>query len=120
VAVPLAVSLALLVPTLFPVAALPAFFLMKGGRELLYPIMSGYVNDRVETVGRATVLSAVSLLFALFRVPLQPLGGVVADATSPITAVAALAGLFVVAAVLLHLWEAPASRATEERSAVTD
>lgn len=120
VVVPLVVSFALVVPVLFPIIALPAFFLMKGGREMLYPIMSGYVNDRVGSVGRATVLSTVSLLFALFRIPLQPVGGVVADATSPITAVAALVGLFVIAAVLLHLWEAPASSATEERSAVTD
>lgn len=118
--VPLVVSFALVVPVLFPMIALPAFFLMKGSREMLYPIMSGYVNDRVGTVGRATVLSTISLLFALFRIPLQPIGGVVADATTPITAVASLVGLFVVAAVLLHLWEAPASQATEEQSVAAD
>lgn len=120
VAVPLIISFALLLPLLFPVVALPAFFVMKGGRNMLYPIMSGYVNDEVGSVGRATLLSAVSLLFALFRIPLQPLGGSVADATSPIVAIAALVGLFLVVAVALNLWEAPASQTTEERSATAD
>lgn len=120
VVVPLVMSLGLLVPVLFPMVALPAFFVMKGGRNMLYPIMSGYVNDQVGSVGRATLLSAVSLLFALFRVPLQPIGGFIADETSPITAVASLVGLFLIVALVLHLWEPPASPATEERSVSAD
>lgn len=120
VVVPLIISLALIVPLMFPFVALPAFFVMKGGRDMLYPIMSGYVNDHVGTVGRATLLSAVSLLFALFRIPLQPIGGYVADVTTPITAIASLVGLFLVVAVVLHLWEAPAGQVAEEQSVAAD
>lgn len=117
---PFVVSIFLVVPLLFPLVALPAFFLMKGTRQLLYPIMSGYVNEQIGSMERATLLSAISMVYALFRIPLQPIGGYVAEVTSPVIAVASLVGLFVAGAVLLHVWEPPAVSASNRKTEIAD
>ncbi|WP_321111913.1 MFS transporter [Halorussus salinisoli] len=93
-AVPLVLGVALVAPLLWPLIAFPAFFVLKGSRSLLYPIVTQHVNGEVESVGRATVLSAVSMAYALVKLPLYLLGGVVADATSAVVAVGVLGGVF--------------------------
>ncbi|WP_227375222.1 MFS transporter [Haladaptatus halobius] len=103
------------VPLLAPLAALPLFFTMKSARVVMAPITSGYLNDCVESVGRATLLSAASMVYALVRLPLKPLAGVVADATAPLVAVAALGGFFVLASVVVCAVETPVADAKTER-----
>ncbi|WP_396613481.1 MFS transporter (plasmid) [Haloferax sp. S1W] len=110
--VPGLVGVVLLFPLFLPVAALPAFALMKSARAALSPIASGYVNDHVDSVGRATVLSAVSMLYAVVRVPLKPLTGLVADATSVLVALACLGGLFLVCGAVVLRWETPVGHST--------
>lgn len=99
----------LVVPAFLPVVALPTFFAMKSANTLVRPIVSGYLNDHAESVGRASLLSAASLVYALVRVVLQPVGGVVADRRSPLWGFAALGGLFLVVAVAVFVVEAPAA-----------
>lgn len=99
----------LVVPAFLPVVALPTFFAMKSANTLVRPIVSGYLNDHAESVGRASLLSAASLVYALARVVLQPVGGVVADRRSPLWGFAALGGLFLVVAVAVFVVEAPAA-----------
>ncbi|MEZ3145594.1 MFS transporter [Halobaculum sp. MBLA0143] len=99
----------LVVPAFLPVVALPAFFAMKSANTLVRPIVSGYLNDHAESVGRASLLSAASLVYALVRIVLQPVGGVVADRRSPLWGFAALGGLFLVVAVAVFVVEAPAA-----------
>lgn len=112
--VPVLLGVFLFVPMLVPLVALPMFFVLKSAQTVMKPIASGYVNDHAESVGRATVLSAASMVYALVRLPLQPVGGVVADALSPIVAFAALGGLLLVIAAFVYAWEAPATDATEQ------
>ncbi|WP_237560559.1 MFS transporter [Halostella litorea] len=105
--VPVAVAAALVVPASLSAVALPAFFAMRAADALLRPMASGYLNDRVAGAGRATVLSAASMAYAVLRVPLILAGGVVADAAGPLTAVAGFGGTFLVAAALLGRFASP-------------
>jgi MFS family permease len=118
--VPLVLVVFLFAPVFVPLVALPTFFVLKSAQTVMKPIASGYVNDHAESVSRATVLSAVSMVYALVRLPLQPIGGVVADALSPVVAFAALGGLLLGTAVVVYVWEAPATDATERAGRVAD
>jgi len=105
--VPVAVAAALVVPRTLAAVAIPAFFAMRAAEALLRPMASGYLNDRIADAGRATVLSAASMAYALLRVPLILAGGVVADAAGPLTAVAGFGGTFLAAAVVLGRFASP-------------
>jgi MFS family permease len=110
-AVPAVTAVLLLAPAVVPLVAFPMFFVLKGGQSILRPIVGQYLNDRIESVGRATVLSGVSMVYALVRIPLSVGSGVVADATSPLTAVATLGATFVVLGGAVWLVGRPASDA---------
>lgn len=113
--VPAVVGVSFLLPLAAPALAFPMFFLMRGSRTLLAPIVNQYVNDHAESVGRATILSAASMVYALVRVPLYLAGGAVADRYSPVVAVGALGAVFLAGLAAVYLWEDPvADRSTGE------
>jgi MFS family permease len=102
--VPLLVSALFVLPLAVPLLAFPMFFGMKAGQSVVRPISGQYLNDHLADVGRATVLSAVSMVFALTRIPFVVGSGVLADWTTPLTAVAAVgAGFLVAGGALLAL-----------------
>lgn len=107
---------ALLVPPWIGLFALPTFVAMSSGRPLIEPIANGYINDHSQAVGRATLLSVVSMVYMTLRTPLALGAGVVADGTTATTAVAALGGLFLTigAAVWLLGSVAPKTESTTE------
>ncbi|WP_273836093.1 hypothetical protein [Halococcus sp. PRR34] len=82
---------------------------LLSSQAVLRPIVSGYINDHVESLGRATVLSAASLVYAVVRLPLRPVVGRIADLTAPIPATALLGGGFLASAAVIYRWETPAS-----------
>lgn len=89
--VPVAVGVFLVVPAMAaPALAVPAFVAMKGAREVVAPVASGYLNEHVDSVGRATVLSAAAMCYGTVRLALKPIGGVAADAVGPLATVAGL------------------------------
>ena len=92
--VPAVTAVALLVPLRVALLALPTFAMMQTAVPLVEPIANGYINDHVEGVGRATLLSAVSMFYMTLRTPLALGAGMVADATTATAAMAALGGLF--------------------------
>lgn len=101
-ALPLGVALLFVFPLALPLFALPVFFAMKGVEAVSKPLVSQYLNDRTAERGRATVLSAAAMSYAVVRAPMKPLVGGLADATTPLVAVAALgAGFLLAAAVML-------------------
>lgn len=59
----LALGVALVAVALAPVLAVPLFVLARGANSLTTTLVGGYVNDRIEGLGRATVLSAVGMVF---------------------------------------------------------
>lgn len=85
---------ALVVPLWIGAFALPMFAAMRTSMPLVKPIANGYINDHTASVGRATLLSVVSMGYMALRTPLALGTGVVADATTATTAVAVLGGLF--------------------------
>ncbi|UTF52582.1 MFS transporter [Natronosalvus rutilus] len=121
--VPVVTAATVLAPAVVPVLAIPVFFGMKGARALYEPLVNQYLNDRSASVGRATVLSAASMGYALVRVPLKPLAGFVADLTSPITLLALLGGGFLAFALPLVALRSPIPEtacSSEERPPLQD
>jgi MFS family permease len=115
--VPVVVGVALVVPAaVAPTLAVPAFVAMKGAREVLAPVASGYVNAHVDSVGRTTVLSAAAMCYGTVRLVLKPIGGVAADALGPLATVAGL-GAFLAAGVLVVRGVAALRRAPEADAA---
>ncbi|WP_128477064.1 MFS transporter [Halorussus pelagicus] len=112
-AVPLVLGVALVAPLLWPLLALPTFFILKGSRSLLHPIVTHHVNDEVESVGRATVLSAASMAYALVKLPLYLLGGAVADTASALVAVGVLGGVFLAGIAVVRALASPVERARD-------
>lgn len=85
-----------------PLVALPGFVAVRAVKAATTPLANGYVNDRIGTAGRATVLSGVSMAYSLVKIPFSLLGGVLADASAPLLAIGALGVLLLAATALVH------------------
>lgn len=92
---PLALALFLGAAWVVPLAAFPAFFAVRLVRSATRPMANQYVNDRIESAGRATVLSGASMVYSLIAVPFSVAVGVAADAWSPLTAMGAVGAVLV-------------------------
>ncbi|MFB6353478.1 MAG: MFS transporter [Halobacteriales archaeon] len=101
------VGLVLVAAALAPVLAIPAFLAMRAGAAVVDPLASGYLNDRLRSAGRATVLSAASMGYAVVRLPLVVAAGVVADAAAPLVAVGLAGAVAVVGAAVVIAVERP-------------
>lgn len=112
--VPFVVAASFLAPLALPVLAIPMFFVLRGGQSLLRPISGQFLNDRVESVGRATVLSTISMAYGLARAPFMIASGVLADASSAFVAVGALGVTFLVGGAALQLLWPPVSEPAAE------
>jgi MFS family permease len=109
VVLPFVVGTALAGMVLVPVLALPTFLLARGLADVTQSFAAQYVNDRIETVGRATVLSAMAMVSGLTVVPFQLGSGVVSDVVSPLFALSVAGVVLVVGSALVLLWEVPIS-----------
>lgn len=76
---PLLVGVPLLMTVVSPLAALPAVAGVRFVDKLSGTLRKQYINDRISSVGRATILSAVSMVFGVVTVPARILGGVVGE-----------------------------------------
>jgi len=93
-----------------PVLALPTFLLIRGLSDVTRSFAGQYINDRIGTMGRATVLSAMAMVSGLAVVPFQLGSGILSDVASPLFALAVAGGVLVVGATGVLLWEAPIER----------
>lgn len=59
------------------------------------------VNDRLDTLGRATVLSALAMASSPTVIPVQLGTGLLSDVSSPLTALAVVGGVLVVGSLLV-------------------
>ncbi|MFC7228138.1 MFS transporter [Salinirubellus salinus] len=116
VVVPAVVAVCYLFPLVATATAVPVFFVLKAGRAAVAPVTGQFLNDRVESVGRATALSAAAMVFALVRVPLKLLAGGVADAAGPVAGVAALGVAFLLTGGVLVAVERPGAVPTDVAS----
>jgi MFS family permease len=90
-----------------PVLALPTFLLIRGLSDVTRSFAGQYINDRIETMARATVLSAMAMVSGLAVVPFQLGSGVISDVVSPLFALAVAGVVLVVSSAGILLWEAP-------------
>lgn len=90
-----------------PVLALPTFLLIRGLSDVTRSFAGQYINDRIETMGRATILSAMAMVSGLAVVPFQFGSGVISDVVSPLFALAVAGVILIVSSTGILLWEAP-------------
>jgi MFS family permease len=107
VVVPLVVGGLLTAMAFEPLVALVALFVGWAAVEPTRVLAGQYVNDRIETLGRATVLSAMAMVSAVTVIPFQLGSGVLSDAVSPRVALSAAGATLVVGSVVILLWESP-------------
>lgn len=106
----------LLLPLVHPVLVVPAMALHRAAGSVFVPVKNAYLNEHVDGAGRATVLSAASLVVGIAKIPVATASGALGDLAGPVTAVAAL-GAFVVAVTLaVHALTTPV---VEARTAAT-
>ncbi|KAB1190632.1 MFS transporter [Haloferax sp. MBLA0076] len=106
---PFAVGGALIGMYFLPILALPTFLVARGLADVTRTFAGQYVNDRIETVGRATVLSALAMVSGLTVIPFQLGSGVISDLVSPLFALAVAGVVLVAGSGLVLLWEVPIS-----------
>lgn len=70
---------------LAPTALLPALVLNRGLDSLVTPVRNGYLNDRLADLGRATVLSGVSMALSVASGAANAVGGYVAESVGAVT-----------------------------------
>ena len=98
---PLAVAVLLVAVATVPMLALPIFFILRGVRSITTTLRSQFLNDHIGSVGRATVLSAASMVFALVAAISRQVGGVVADLTAPLTMFGLFSAVFIAITLVL-------------------
>ena len=96
-----------------PVLALPTFLVARGLSDVTRSFAGQYVNDRIGSLGRATVLSAMAMVSGLAVVPFQLGSGVVSDAVSPRFALAVAGIALIGGSAAILVWTIPVL-ATEE------
>lgn len=98
---------------LLPVLVVPVIYLRRVLDRISSPIRNQYLNDRLDDVGRATVLSGASMVLSLASGLFNAILGRVAEATGPTTFLP-IAGLVVVlVAGLLWAGTSPVRPATK-------
>ncbi|WP_255171023.1 MFS transporter [Natrononativus amylolyticus] len=112
IVIPLLVGGLLAAMAFVPPLALVALFVGWACVEPTRVLAGQYVNDRIETLGRATVLSAMAMVSALTVIPFQLGSGVISDAMSPLLALSAAGVILVVGSIAILLWESPIERSS--------
>lgn len=97
----------MLLPLLHPVLVLPAMFCHRGAASVLVPVKNAYLNDHIDGVGRATVLSGASLVVGVGKIPVTIASGALGDAAGPIVAIAALGGFVLAVTLGVHALARP-------------
>lgn len=101
----------MLLPLLAPLLIVPMMFVLRGSISLFVPIRKGYVNRHTESAGRATVLSANSMVYAVAKVPFALGAGLVGDAFGPAIAVGSLGTALLAGTAAIYVWNRPVHEA---------
>jgi MFS family permease len=92
-----------------PWLAIPGFVGMRVVKSLSYAFRGQYLNDRLPSLGRATVLSTASMVYGVSFVVFRVGGGAVADAVGAKRAIVGLAVIVMVLTQALRLVGDPVS-----------
>lgn len=97
-----------------PLLALPTFLVARGLSDVTRSFAGQYVNNRIGTLGRATVLSAMAMVSGLAVIPFQLGSGVISDFVSPLFALAIAGVALIAGSVAIFLWEDPIAETQTE------
>jgi hypothetical protein len=97
-----------------PVLVIPVMFVHRSAVSVLVPVKNAYLHEHVEGVGRATVLSATSLVVGLAKIPVTTASGVLGDVAGPTVAIAALGGFVLLVTIAVHAVATPVLTPTTE------
>jgi len=103
-----------------PILLVPALFVRRATQRVTRPVRNEYINDRLENVGRATVLSGVSMALTLVSGTANVLGGRVAADIGPLAFLSAVGVTSALAGGLLWVVARPVREPVEEAGAGTD
>ena len=104
---PFIVGAALVGMYFVPILALPTFLVARGLSDVTRSFAGQYVNNQIETLGRATVLSAMAMVSGLAVIPFQLGSGVLSDYVSPLFALAVGGVVLIVGSGVILSWEPP-------------
>lgn len=90
-----------------PLLLVPAVFTRRAVSQLVRPVRNEYLNDRLGDLGRATVLSGVSMALSLASGTANLFGGRVAEGLGPVTFLSATGVAVAVVAGVLWLLTSP-------------
>jgi len=107
IVLPFIVGAALVGMYFVPLLALPTFLVARGLSDVTRSFAGQYVNNRIETLGRATVLSAMAMVSGLAVIPFQLGSGVLSDYVSPLFALAVGGVVLIVGSGVILSWELP-------------
>lgn len=108
--VPVVLGVLYVVTAFVPILAIPTFFAMRGLVEASGVLQTRFLNDNAGSLGRATVLSTVSMISSVVRIPVRFAVGPVGDHFSPLVAIAAVGGLLLAGSLAIRLWPSPSVR----------
>jgi predicted MFS family arabinose efflux permease len=101
-----------------PLVLVPVLFLNRSLRVVTRPVRNQYLNDRLEDVGQATVLSGASMALSLASGAVNLLGGRVTEQFGPVQflpgaglALAGAAALWLATSPVRPIDDAPAANA---------
>lgn len=119
-AIPFVVGIVFATIAIVPLLAIPAFFLARAVTRLSAPLKQQYLNDRIGSAGRATILSAATMVASLAAGLSRTLGGPVAEAVGPVTMLVVFAaGLVVLSLAILGVGSPFSPSSTPQQTAVT-
>jgi MFS family permease len=100
-----------------PALLVPVLFLRRGLQRITRPARTEYVNDRVESIDRATVLSGVSMALTVVSGTANVFGGRIAEAVGPLRFLLATGIAVSVAAGILWIGVRPVRDASTDAAA---
>lgn len=105
---------------LVPVFIVPVLFLNRSIHRVIVPLRNQYLNDRLDDVGRATVLSGVSMVLSLAAGLNNILAGQIAELTGPVTFLAGAGAAISALAAILWVFVSPVRTTVDDPDMPTD
>lgn len=103
-----------------PVLVIPVLFLNRGCRTVTQPVRNQYLNDRLGDVGRATVLSGVSMALAFVGAIARLVAGPLAESFGPVRVLPRIGVPIAIAGGLLWIVVSPVRPGGRHRSTDPD
>lgn len=106
-----------------PVLAIPVFVVMRALRSTTMTLSSQFINDRIDSLGRATLLSTAGMAYRLVILPANMGAGLLAEHITPTATIGLFGLVLMVGAAAILIIESPfetTAQASKSRHPVHD